>query len=117
MSINMSTQWLYLEARPKSFYRQLFVKGSRIMARTLYGLFKSAEEPLSVEQIAAEYNLPLPAVQEAIAYCASYPPEIADDQKREDALAQAMGVNDPDYKFHPTPKTLSAQELARIKNL
>lgn len=117
MSSNTSTQWLYLEARPKSFYRQLFVKGSRIMARTLYGLFKSAEEPLSLEQIAAEYNLPLAAIKEAIAYCDSSPPEIIEDQKREDALAQAMGMNDPDYKFHPTPKTLSAQEMARFKDL
>ncbi|HEV2946898.1 MAG TPA: hypothetical protein VGX70_05960 [Gemmataceae bacterium] len=85
------------------------------MARTLYGWYKSAEDPLTPEQIASEFSLPLPAVQEAIAYCETNPPEIEEDQKREDALAQALGMNEPAYKLHPTPKTLSAQDFAQIK--
>jgi len=115
MNQSTAAPWTYLEMRPRSFYRQLFVKGSRITARSLYGWYKNAENPFTLEQIASEFNLPLPAVQEAIAYCQANPPEIEEDQKREDALAEAMGTNDPGYKLHPTPKILSAQELARIK--
>jgi len=107
--------WIYLESRPRSFYRQLFVKGSRILARTLYGWYKSSEDPLTPEEIAAEFNLPLPAIQEARAYCDANPAEIEEDQEREDDLAQALGMNEPAYKFHPSPRILSAQDLARIK--
>jgi uncharacterized protein (DUF433 family) len=93
----------------------LFIKGRRIRARTLYGLYMSAEEPLTPEEIAAEYDLPLEAVKEAIAYCQSNPPEIADDFPREEALMEATGMNDPDYKYHGKPKVLSPEEMARIR--
>lgn len=106
--------WKYLEPRAKSAYRQLFVKGTRIRARVIYGLFMSEEEAMTPEEIAGEYSLPLEAVKEAIAYCESKPPEIAEDFRREESLMQATGMNDPDYKFHPTPKVLSPQERARI---
>jgi len=46
-----TTAWKYLEPNPKSLYRQLFVKGTRIRARTLYGMFMSAEESMTAEQI------------------------------------------------------------------
>jgi uncharacterized protein (DUF433 family) len=109
-----SRNWDYLEPRAESAYRQLFIKGTRIRARVLYGLFMSEEEPLSPEEIATEYNLPLAAVQEAIAYCASNPPAIEEDLRREAALMEATGMNDPNYKYHPTPKVISAAERARI---
>ena len=114
MSITITTPWLHLEPRPKSAYRQLFVKGTRIRADVIYGLHVNSEEPLSPEQIATEYGLPLQAVQEAIAYCASNPPEIMDDFRREEALMEATGMNEPDYKYHPTPRVISAEERARI---
>ncbi|HZU35190.1 MAG TPA: DUF433 domain-containing protein [Gemmataceae bacterium] len=109
-----STVWLYLEPRAKSAYRQLFIKGTRIRARVLYGLYMSEEEHLSPEEIAAEYSLPLAAVQEAIAYCASNPPEIEQDFRREEALMDATGMNDPNYKYDPTPKVIATAERARI---
>src|SRR5262245_62015549 len=99
MSEPAPTTWKYLEPRPKSFYRQLFVKGTRIRARILYGAYMSAEEPETPEEIAANYNLPLEAVREAIAYCQSNPPEIAEDFRREEILMEATGMNDPDYKY------------------
>jgi uncharacterized protein (DUF433 family) len=112
-----TTTYVHLEPRPQSFYRQLFVKGTRIRARVLYGLYMSAEEPMTPQDIAAAYNLPLVAVEEAIAYCQSNPPEIEQDFKREEALMEATGMNDPSYKFHPSPKQLSAQEMARLRGL
>ena len=51
----------------------------------------SAEEPLTPEQIAEEYQIPLEAVQEAIAYCQSNPPEIAQDFAEEDGVDGSGG--------------------------
>ena len=77
MSASTSVTWQFLAPNPKSCYKQLFVKGTRIRARVLYGMFMSAEEPMTAERIAAEFNLPVEAVKEAIAYCQRNPPEIA----------------------------------------
>ncbi len=115
MSKPTPTQWRYLEPRPQSFYRQLFLKGTRIRADVIYGLHTNAEEPMAAEEIAADYGLPLEAVKEAIAYCESNPPEIEQDFRREEALMEATGMNDPDYKCHGKPKVLSPQERARIE--
>jgi len=79
MNAPATTQWKHLAPNPKSFYKQLFIKGTRIRARILYGMFMSAEEPRTPEQIAEDYGLPLEAVREAIAYCQSNPPEIRED--------------------------------------
>ena len=108
-----ANNWHYLERDPKSSYKQLSIKGRRIKARTLYGLTQG-EDALTPEEIAADRDLPLAAVLEAIAYCASNPPEIREDFDREEASMEAMGMNDPNYKLHGKPKLLTAQELARI---
>ena len=71
------------------------------MARTIYGQHVNREDPRSVEQLAKDFNLPLEAVREAIAYCQSNPPEIEDDFRMDEALAQAAGMDDPNYRFHP----------------
>lgn len=113
---SVSTEYKYLERKPKSNYKQLFVKGTRIMARILYGQHMSEEEPRTVEQIAADYNLPVAAVREAIAYCDTDPIEIREDFAREEAIIEATGMNEPNYyKRDPSQrKILSPQERARI---
>ncbi|MGQ0634785.1 MAG: DUF433 domain-containing protein [Planctomycetaceae bacterium] len=112
--MSTTTQYHYLAPNPKSSYRQLFVKGTRIRARVLYG-WHANSEPMSAEEIAADYKLPVEAVKEAIAYCESNPPELLQDYAREEALMEASGMNDPDYKLHGTPKALSPEERERIK--
>jgi uncharacterized protein (DUF433 family) len=106
----------YLAPNPKSAYKQLFVKGTRIRARVLYGWF-TCEEPMTTEEIAHEFHLPVQAVREAIAYCESNSPELLADYAREEELTQAAGMNEPGYQYHPTPKVLSPQEIARINRL
>jgi uncharacterized protein (DUF433 family) len=117
MSTTPQKTWQYLEPRPNSFYRQLFLKGTRIRAEIINGYYVNEQDPATPEAIAAEFGLPLEAVQEAISYCQSNPPEIEQDFRREEALMEASGMNDPDYKYHPSPKILSPQEMARIQNL
>lgn len=111
-----ATTWKFLAPNPKSAYKQLFIKGRRIRARTLYGAFMSAEEPMTPAEIAADYDLPLEVVEEAIAYCQSDPPEIKEDFEREERLMEASGMNDPDYKFGGKYKLVPPEEIARILN-
>jgi uncharacterized protein (DUF433 family) len=112
---SVSTHYKFLERNPKSNYKQLFVKGTRIRARILYGAYMSEEEPRTVEQIAADYNLPVEAVREAIAYCDTDPIDIREDHAREEAIMEATGMTDPNYKYNPSSrKLLSPQEHARI---
>jgi uncharacterized protein (DUF433 family) len=104
----------YLWPREKSAYKQLFVMG-RIFPWTIYGAFVHEEEPMTMEEIAADWDIPLEAVQEAIAYYESNPPEMLEDFRREDARAEASGLNDPNYKFHPQPKLLTPEDRAAIR--
>lgn len=107
-----TTTWKYLERDPKSRLKQLSIRGRRIRARTLYGRFMSAEEPMTPEEIAADYNLSLEAVQEAIAYCQSDPPEIKEDFEREERFFKAIGLDKPGGKL----KEIPLEELTRILN-
>ena len=114
MSSTTTIAWTYLAPNPKSSYKQLFVKGTRIRARVLYGLFASADEPMTAEEIAADYFLPVEAVREAITYCSSNPLEISEDLRREEQIMEATGMNDPNYKYGGKYKIVPPGELARI---
>jgi uncharacterized protein (DUF433 family) len=105
----------YLARKPNSLYKQLFIKDRWISARTLYGKYAREEKPMTPEEIAADYELPLEAVLEAIAYCESNPQEIASDYAAEEALMEATGMNDSNYDGQP--KVLTPQEIARLNRL
>ena len=107
-------EWKYLERRPGSSYQQLCVKGRRLWAWTLYCEFVREKEGRSAEQLAADFDLPLEAVQEAIEYCRSEPPEIREDRRKEDLLAEATGMKDPNYKYHGKPRPLTTEERVRL---
>lgn len=113
MTPTTTTTWKYLAPNPKSKYKQLFIKGRRIRAEVLYGWHKCAE-PRTPQEIADDYQLPLDAVLEAIAYCDSNPSEIKEDHDREERIMEATGMNDPDYKYGGKYRLLSPQERARL---
>ena len=114
MNTNPTTAWQHLAPNPKSAYKQLFLKGRRIRARDLYGHFMSAEEPMTPAEIAADYGLPPEAVEEAIAYCRTDPPEIREDFEREERMMEATGMNDPDYKYGGRYRILPPEERAKL---
>jgi uncharacterized protein (DUF433 family) len=114
MNLTASLVWQHLGPNPNSSYKQLFVKGTRIRARSLFGMFVSADEPMTSEEIAADFNLPLEAVKEAIAYCQNNPPEIAQDFERERLLMEASGMDAPDYKSGGKFKVVPPEEIVRI---
>ena len=112
----MATVWKYLVRKPKSNYKQLFIKDRWIAARTLYGE-TMGEDARTAAQVAVDFGLPLEAVHEAIAYCESDPPEIRADWEREEALIRATGMDDPNYRYHAQPRLLSPQDRAEINSL
>ena len=114
MSVNAKA-FKYLVQKPKSVYKQLFIKERWIAARTLYGMYARQESPMTPDETAVDYELPLEAVREAIIYCESNPPELAEDYAREQAVMQATGMNDSGYDGRP--RVLTPQEMARLRRL
>ncbi len=110
MSSPNGRQWKWLERDRFSSLRQLSVKGRRIRARTLYGL-TVGDDPMTPEQVAETYNVPLEAVLEAIEYCESDPPELRQDfEDEERSVREAEEQNIPGYRG---PKWIAA----RLKEL
>jgi uncharacterized protein (DUF433 family) len=111
----IETKYQYLAPNPKSAYRQLFIKGRRIRAWVIY--CDHVAQDMTPEEIAADRDLPVEAVRECIAYCASNPPEVRGDLIREEDEMRAAGMFEPGYKSNPTPKLLTPQEIARINRI
>ena len=84
-------EYKYLLPKPGSKYRQLFVNG-RIIAEVLYRETVGVD-PLTPEQVAGEYDLPVEAVLEAIDYCERNPEILDADRASETALIEADGLN------------------------
>jgi uncharacterized protein (DUF433 family) len=109
-----AVKYQHLARKPGSSYHQLFIKGRRISARALYGDYMRSEDPVSVEQIAEDYQLPVEAVREAIEYCQSDPPELRRDIARDEAIMEASGMNEPGYKYNPKPRPLTPAQWDEI---
>ncbi|MGQ9809116.1 MAG: hypothetical protein ACUVSM_05800 [Armatimonadota bacterium] len=60
-------EWKYLVARPHAWRRQLFVKGRRFSAFTVW--MDMTANDLTPEETAQNWDLPLEAVREIILYC------------------------------------------------
>ncbi len=101
----LDTEYKHLEARPGSNYRQLFVKGRRIRAIVLRNLTRNTE-PRTPEQVAADFDLPVEAVLEAIDYCQRYPEVIEADCQMELDSIREDGLDKPPFVppgFKPDP--------------
>lgn len=62
-----TTQWQYLEQRPHPWRKQLYFKGKRLRPFTVW--ITMQVEKMSLEEAADNWDLPLAAISEAIAYC------------------------------------------------
>ena len=65
-----ATSYRYLEPRPGSNYRQLFLKGRRIRAAVVHETVHGPDA-YTPEEFARDYDLPLDAVREALDYAAN----------------------------------------------
>jgi hypothetical protein len=61
------SQWQYLVERPHSWRRQLYIKGRNRTAAQLVSSMNA--NSLNLDQAAADVDLPLGAVEEALRYC------------------------------------------------
>src|SRR5262245_4639191 len=82
-------EYKYLKPKAGSNYRQLFVNG-RIRAEILYSE-TVGQEPLTPEEVASEYGLPVEAVQEAIDYCLQNHELLDAERAREEARIKSAG--------------------------
>lgn len=62
--------WQYLVARPHAWRKQLYIKGRKLLASTVWQDMNANE--MSPEQAAENWDLPLSAIYEAIRYCESH---------------------------------------------
>jgi len=90
--LSIQVQYEFLESRPRSNYKQLWVKGRHIRAEVLYR-YTVGPEPESPEQVAKEYDLPLGAVLEAIDYCTRNQDLLDAERSQEAADIQARGLD------------------------
>src|SRR5690348_16214116 len=93
MSTETPRPYQYLEARPGSHYRQLFLKGRRIRADTMYHAVHGPDS-YTPEELAEGYQLPLEAVLEALDYVERNPEVIRADQERDEARYRARDLRD-----------------------
>ncbi|MFB2977899.1 hypothetical protein [Microseira sp. BLCC-F43] len=62
--------WQYLVARPHPWRKQLYIKGRKLLASTVWQ--DAPANQMSPEQATENWDLPLPAIYEAIHYCESH---------------------------------------------
>jgi uncharacterized protein (DUF433 family) len=94
MSTEIETSYQYLEPRPGSNYRQLFVKGRRIRAAVVDEAVHGPD-PFTPEDFARDYHVPFEAVLEALDYAARNRSLIEQERDREAARLRARGLDDP----------------------
>ena len=63
----MTSQWQYLEQRPHPWRKQLYIKGKRLKAFTVW--MDMLVNNLSPQEVAENKDIALEAVMEALEYC------------------------------------------------
>lgn len=92
--MTIQVHYQYLEPRPRSHYRQLWVKGRHIRAEVLYRCTVGAE-PRIPEEVAQDYDLPVEAVQEAIDYAVHNQKLLDAERAREASRLKKLGLDRP----------------------
>jgi uncharacterized protein (DUF433 family) len=82
--------WQYLTARPHAWRKQLYIKGRKLLASTVWQDMTANE--MSPEQAAENWDLPLSAIYEAINYCQSHQELLKLEADEERYRLEAKGV-------------------------
>jgi uncharacterized protein (DUF433 family) len=78
------------EYRPGSNYREMWLKGRRIRASVVHGWIHGPD-PMTPEEFARDFKVPLEAVHDALAYVDRNRDFIAQERDREAANIRARG--------------------------
>jgi len=83
--------WQYLVERPHPWRRQLYIKGRKLLASTVWQDMIANE--MSKEEAADNWNLPLVAIQEAVRYCESHTELLKLEAQEERYRLEERGVS------------------------
>jgi uncharacterized protein (DUF433 family) len=89
-----SIDYIYLAPRERSGYQQYFVKGRNLRAETLFRA-TVGPEPMTPEEAARDYEVPVEAVREAIDYCLRNAALLQMEREEDWAESQARGLVAP----------------------
>ena len=89
--------WQYLIAPPYAWRKQLYIKGRKLLASTIWR--DMTANGMSSEQAAENWDLPLSAIYEAIDYCESHQELLKLEADEERYRLEAKGV-----QLEPTNK-------------
>jgi uncharacterized protein (DUF433 family) len=82
--------WQYLVSRPHAWRRQLYIKGRRLLASTVWQDLLVNE--LSTEEAAENFDLPIAAINEIVSYCEANSKLIEMEAQEERYRLQERGV-------------------------
>jgi hypothetical protein len=91
LATQSSSRWQYLVSRPHPWRKQFYVKGSKLLASTIWHDMKANE--MTVEQASDNWALPISVIQEAVSYCDSHQDLIkleADEEKYRLAMQEII---------------------------
>lgn len=91
LEVLVPPKYKYLVERPHSWKRQLYVKGRRLPAASVYKDYLL--EKRTVKQLAEDWELPVEAVQECVSYCAENQALLVMEAMEEQRLAGDMSVD------------------------
>lgn len=84
------TKWQYLEQRPNSWRKQLYLKGRRL---TAFGLWMDMiVNELSVEAASDNWDLPIAAIHEVIEYCQTNQELLKQEAQEERRYLEERGI-------------------------
>jgi uncharacterized protein (DUF433 family) len=84
------TQWQYLEPRPSSWRKQLYLKGRKLRANTVWSDMLVNGD--SVEETADNWDLPVEAIKEVIRYCETHRELLCAEANSERCYLEERGV-------------------------
>lgn len=84
-------EWVYLVTRPHPWRRQLYVKGRRLRASSVWS--DMITNDMSIDEAADDWDLPVEAVEEIINYCEANRELLAMEADEERRFLESRGVD------------------------
>jgi hypothetical protein len=91
MTNSAKTQWQYLEQRPDNWRKQLYIKGRKLRAFTVW--MDMIVNELTPQDVAENKELPLAAVYEAVLYCQNNQELLEQEAEEERCRLEAKGIS------------------------
>ena len=85
------TKWQYLEQRPDSWRKQLYLVGRKLRAHNVWS--DMMVNQWSLEETAYNWDLPIEAVREAIEYCQTHLSLLEQEAESERLYLEEQGVS------------------------